>query len=53
MDWKSLPQVKAYADRLGPGMTVFKLPSRQNYNITHTSREGHILAQGGEILYRT
>jgi hypothetical protein len=38
VDWTNLEQVKAYARRLGKGMTVFKHPDRANYNITHTSR---------------
>lgn len=30
--------VIAYAEKLGPGQTVFKHPDRKNYNITHTER---------------
>lgn len=38
MDWTNKEQVIAYAKKLGKGQTVFKHPSRNNYNITHTVR---------------
>ena len=38
VDWTNLDAVISYAKQLGPGMTVFKHPARDNYNITHSSR---------------
>jgi hypothetical protein len=39
VDWKNLDDVIAYAQRLGPGMSVVHVPERDNFNIMHTSRE--------------
>jgi hypothetical protein len=36
VDWSDRNAVIAYAKRLGSGMTVYKHPARNNYNITHT-----------------
>lgn len=52
VDFTNLDAVKECADRLGKGMSVIKYPERNNYNITHTSREPS-LPQDVEILYRT
>lgn len=38
VDWTDKNAVVDYAKRLGKGQTVFKHPSRRNYNITHTVR---------------
>lgn len=38
VNWTDKDQVINYARNLGSGMTVYKHPSRKNYNITHTSR---------------
>lgn len=38
IDWCNKEQVIAYAKQFGKGQTVFKNPTRSNYNITHTSR---------------
>jgi hypothetical protein len=38
LNWYDLDEVKTYARSLGKGMTVFKVPGRGNYNITHTER---------------
>ena len=37
IDWSDKDAVIRYAKTLGSGMTVFKLPERNNYNIKHTS----------------
>ena len=36
MDWTDLKTVVAFAERLGPGLTVFKDKGRSNYGICHT-----------------
>lgn len=38
IDWTNRAQVIAYADKLGPGMVVYKRADRRNYNITHADR---------------
>ncbi len=39
MDWTDKNAVIAKAKTFGKGMTVFKHPDRNNYNVTHTSRK--------------
>lgn len=51
-DYNKLEDVKLLADQFGPGMTVYKHPDRNNYNITHSSREKD-LCKGSEVVYRT
>lgn len=51
INWKDLEQVKALADKLGPGMSVIKRPEIPNYNITHTER-GDLLI-GAQVMYQT
>jgi hypothetical protein len=51
VDWKDRDAVIAYARNLGPGMTVFKVPGRDNYNITHTSRPERY--KGAEVVFQT
>jgi hypothetical protein len=54
IDWKDKEDVIAYAKRFGPGMSVVKYPSRNNYNITHTDREQAYPHCGiPEIIFRT
>lgn len=36
IDWKNKDKVIEYANKLGKGMTVYKHPRRNNYNIKHT-----------------
>jgi hypothetical protein len=43
IDYSDKEQVIAFANKLGKGMTVYKDPSRSNYNITHTSRTDQYL----------
>lgn len=38
INWNDKTAVIAYANKLGPGMLVYKDPSRPNYNITHSTR---------------
>jgi hypothetical protein len=38
VNWRKLEEVKAYADELGPGQVVIKVPGRDNYNITFKER---------------
>ena len=38
MDWTNKIEVIKYAQRLGSGVVVYKHPSRNNFNITHSSR---------------
>lgn len=38
-DYTDLDAVIDLAKRMGKGMTVYKHPDRDNYNITHTSRK--------------
>lgn len=38
INWKDKDAVISYARKLGTGQTIFKHPSRDNYNITHTER---------------
>lgn len=51
IDWSNLEQVKAFARRLGPGVSVIKHPDRPNYNITHSSRPDQLA--GAQILLQT
>lgn len=37
VDWTNRKEVIDYCVKLGSGNTVYKDPSRPNYNITHTS----------------
>lgn len=55
-DWYNREEVISYARALGKGMTVYKHPSRDNYNITHSSRTDLLsgyLAEGAVIVYET
>lgn len=38
VDYTDLEAVKAFARRMGGGMTVYQHPGRRNFNITHTTR---------------
>lgn len=51
VNWFSKESVIAYAERLGPGMTVFLHPDRDNYNITHTERVDRYV--GCTIIHHT
>lgn len=51
IDWTNLDEVKKLADKLGPGMSVYKHPDRQNYNIIHSVKEN--TESGVIIVYRT
>lgn len=51
VNWHDLAAVKSYAQKLGKGMTVYKKSSRNNYNITHTSRTD--LYQPEEVVFQT
>jgi hypothetical protein len=53
IDWCSKDAVIAYAKRLGKGQTVFKVPDRPNYNITHTSRPDRWQQPGYVLIYQT
>ena len=50
IDWTDQDAVIAYAERLGPGHTVYKRPDRDNYNICHTS---NYVLDKGMIVFRT
>lgn len=39
INWQDKEAVIQYAKEMGAGMTVFKHPSRDTFNITHTSRK--------------
>lgn len=53
INWEDLSAVKELADKFGPGMIVFKMPNRPNYNITHSEKENMRVAVGATIIYRT
>ena len=53
VNWKDKKSVILYAEKLGRGMTVFKAPDRDNYNITHTARRDRYAIDGYEIIHQT
>lgn len=53
INWDNLVEVKAFADRLGPGMVVIKTAHRRNYNITHENRKDRWDRKGVTVVYRT
>ncbi|WP_292553383.1 hypothetical protein [Mesorhizobium sp.] len=53
IDWTNIVDVIGYARRLGPGQTVFKVPGRANYNITHTERRDRWDRPGYRVICHT
>lgn len=51
IDWHNKEAVIAYAMKFGIGMTVYKRPDRNNYNITHTARTD--LYEPEWVIYQT
>lgn len=51
IDWTSKEAVVAYADTMGPGITVYSHPERSSYNITHTNRTD--LYRPEWVIYQT
>lgn len=52
-DYTDLKQVKALADRMGPGLVVVKWKDRPNYNITHAARRDRWDRPGVKALHFT
>jgi len=52
-DYTDVNAVIALAKRFGKGMTVYKHPGRQNYNITHTSRRDLWAIPGAVVAYQS
>ncbi len=53
VNWLNANSVKNFADRLGPGMTVYKHPRRYNYNICHTENEERLGIDPEWVVYRS
>jgi hypothetical protein len=53
VDWFSKASVIRFAKVLGPGQTVYKHPSRINYNICHTVNEFSHKIPEEWVVFRT
>ena len=53
IDWTDINAVIAVAKQLGPGMIVVKHDTRENYNITHTSRDDLWNKRGVTVIHTT
>lgn len=51
VNWYRLDEVKAYANKLGSGQVVFKIPGNRNYNITFAERTDRYKPEW--VVYRT